>query len=174
MAQAAHPQHPNAPFTPTGGLKMVRCVLNGRSIEATATRFQIDAKTVRKWRNRYLAEGTDGLQDRSSRPIHAPNATPPRERGRILRLRRTKRWGADHIAHHVGRAPSTVQGILNKYDVGRLDRGDRATADPVQRYQRDRPGELIPVDVNKIAGIPDGGGWRTRCRGYPGEGAIAR
>ena len=169
MSQAT-PQHPNAPLTPTGRLKMVRLVIHdGWSIEATATRFQIDAKTVRKWRDRYLAEGTQGLQDRSSRPHRSPNATPPREAARILRLRRSKRWGADHIAHHVGRAPSTVQGILNKYGQGRLDRGDRATAEPIVRYQRDRPGELIHVDVKKIAGIPDGGGHRTRGRGYPGQ-----
>jgi len=168
-------QHPNAPLTPAGRLKMVRCVIeHGWTIEATATRFQVDAKTVRKWRDRYLAEGADGLGDRSSRPHRSPNITPPRERARILRLRRTKRWGADHIAHHVGRAPSTVQAILNRYGVGRLDRGDRATAPPVRRYQRDTPGELIHVDVKKIAGIPDGGGWRTRGKGYPGEGAKDR
>lgn len=59
--------------------------------------------------------------------------------------------------------------------MGRLDRGDRATdTRPVRRYQRDTPGELIHVDVKKIAGIPDGGGWRTRGRGYPSEGARHR
>jgi transposase InsO family protein len=88
-------------------------------------------------------------------------------------LRRKRRWGADHIAHETGLAASTVQNILNRAGLGRLDRGDRATnTQPVQRYQRDRPGELIHVDVKKIAGIPDGGGWRTRGRGYRGEKAT--
>ena len=56
---------------------MVACVLeDGWTIEATAERFQVDAKTVRKWRDRYLAEGDAGLFDRSSRPHRSPNATP--------------------------------------------------------------------------------------------------
>lgn len=75
----------------------------------------------------------------------------------------------------VGLAASTVQNILNRAGLGRLDRGDRATnREPVRRYQRDTPGELIHVDVKKLAGIPDGGGWRVRGRGYRGEGAASR
>ena len=59
--------------------------------------------------------------------------------------------------------------------MGRLDRGDRATdTEPVRRYQRDRPGELIHVDVKKIAGIPHGGGWRVHGRGFPGDFELAR
>ncbi len=93
----------------------------------------------------------------------------------MLGLRRKRRWGADHIAHEVGLATSTVQNILNAAGEGRLDRGDRATdREPVRRYQREHPGELIHVDVKKLAGIPDGGGWRTRGRGYEGEHAKAR
>jgi transposase InsO family protein len=83
----------------------------------------------------------------------------------VLHLRRKRRWGADRIAHEVGLAASTVQAILNAAGRGRLDRGDRATKEPVVRYQRDRPGELIHVDVKKISGIPDGGGWRVHGRG---------
>ena len=56
---------------------MVCCVLErGWTIEATAERFQVDAKTVRKWRDRFVAEGEAGLQDRSSRPYQSPNRTP--------------------------------------------------------------------------------------------------
>ncbi|MCU1396973.1 MAG: transposase [Acidimicrobiales bacterium] len=58
-----------------------------------------------------------------------------------------------------------MQCILNAAGVGRLDSGDRATREPVVRYQRDRPGELIHVDVKKIAAIPNGGGWRVHGRG---------
>jgi transposase InsO family protein len=72
-------------------------------------------------------------------------------------------------------AASTVQTILNRAGLGRLDRGDRATSHSrPQRYQRDTPGELIHVDIKKIAGIPDGGGWRIRGKGYPGEQAKSR
>ena len=156
----ARSQHPNAVMTPAGRRRMVDCVLvRGWTVEATAERFQVDAKTVRKWRDRFVADGDAGLQDRSSRPARSPNRTPLACRRRVLQLRREHRWGADHIAFEVGIAASTVQSILRAAGVGRLDRGDRATAPPV-RYERDRPGELIHIDVKKIGGIPAGGGWR--------------
>lgn len=160
-------QHPNASLTPLGRRKMIACVLDrGWTIEATAERFQVDAKTVRKWRDRYIAEGAKGLMDRSSRPHRSPNRTPELCRRRIIELRRQRRWGAAHIGHEVGRAGSTVQKILTAEGLGRLDSGDRATnTTPVIRYQRDRPGELVHVDVKKLAGIPDGGGWRIHGRG---------
>lgn len=163
----ARTQHPNAVLTPNGRHRMVRCVLEkGWSIEATAERFQIDAKTVRKWRDRFIAEGSFGLRDRSSRPHHSPNKTSPRGRAEVIRLRRKRRWGADHIAFETGLAASTVQNILRAEGLGRLDSGDRATnPEPIRRYQRDRPGELVHVDVKKLAGIPDGGGWRIHGRG---------
>jgi len=155
---------------------MVGCVLDdGWAVTATAERFQVDAKTVRKWRDRFLAEGETGLWDRSCRPRRSPNRTPKRLRNRVITLRRKRRWGADHIGYETGLAASTVQNILNRAGLGRLDRGDRAThTTKPQRYQRDTPGELIHVDVKKIAGIPDGGGWRSRGRGYQGEEAKSR
>ena len=120
-------QHPNAPLTPQGRRRMVDCVVErGWTIEATAARFQVDAKTVRKWRDRFLTEGTAGLMDRSSRPHRSPNRTPLQLRRRVIRLRLKRRWDADHIGFEVGLAASTVQGILNRAGVGRLDRGDRA------------------------------------------------
>ena len=70
-------QHPNASLAPRGRRKMVRLVIDDRwTIEAAADRFQVDAKTLRKWRNRYLTEGDAGLLDRSSRPHRSPHATP--------------------------------------------------------------------------------------------------
>ena len=145
---------------------MVDCVLVKKwSVASTAERFQVDPKTVRKWRDRFEAEGPAGLQDRSSRPHTSPNRTPRARRRECIRLRTKRRWGADHIGHEVGLAASTVQNILNAEGLGRLDVGDRAEVEPVVRYQRDRPGELIHVDVKKLAAIPDGGGWRTHGRG---------
>jgi transposase InsO family protein len=165
VAQAKS-QHPNAVLTPTGRLRMVRCLVEQQwTIEAAAERFQIDAKTVRKWRDRYLAEGSPGLSDRSSRPRSSPRATEPTRCRQVLELRRRHRWGAAHLAHEVDLAPSTVQAILNRAGVGRLDRGDRAIdRPPVHRYERSRPGELVHVDVKKLAKIPDGGGWKVKGR----------
>jgi Homeodomain-like domain/Integrase core domain len=136
----------------------------------TAERFQIDAKTVREWRDRFLAEGEAGLWDRPSRPHRSPNRTPARLRRRVLHLHRKHRWGAEHIAHELGLAASTVGAILRAAGQGRLDRGDRASADPVHLYQREHPGELIHVDVKKLSAIPKGGGWRLHGRGNDGHG----
>lgn len=162
----ARRQHPNAPLTPEGRRRMVRCVIDrGWSVEAAAERFQVDAKTVRKWRDRFIAEGSPGLLDRSSRPHRSPNRTPGDRRAEVVRLRLERRWGANHIGHDLAMAASTVQAILRSEGLGRLDVGDRATAEPVRRYQRDRPGELVHVDVKKLAGIPPGGGWKVHGRG---------
>jgi transposase InsO family protein len=88
----------------------------------------------------------------------------------VIHLRLKRRWGADHIGFKVGLAASTVQNILNAAGLGRLDRGDRATnREPVRRYQRDTPGELIHVDIKKLGAIPDGGGWRIYGRGNNGH-----
>lgn len=161
-------QHSNAVLTPKHRRRMVDCVLEGGwTIEATAERFQVDAKTVRKWRDRFLTEGPAGLQDRSSRPHRSPNRTPRQARRRVIELRRRRRWGAQHIAQEVRLASSTVQSILRQAGLARLDCGDRATNGSRQprRYQRDRPGELVHVDVKKLAAIPTGGGWRMHGRG---------
>jgi len=147
---------------------MVGCVIEqGWTIEATAERFQVDAKTVRKWRDRFIVEGDAGLFDRSSRPHRSPNRTPPRRRAAVVDLRLQHRWGAAHIGHELAMAASTVQSILRAEGLARLDRGDRATAtEPVHRYERDRPGELVHVDVKKLAGIPIGGGWKIHGKGF--------
>jgi transposase-like protein len=80
-------QHPNAPLTPAGRRRMVECVVvNGWSVTATAERFQVDPKTVRKWRDRFVAEGAAGLEDRSSRPHHSPGRTSRGVRRRINRV----------------------------------------------------------------------------------------
>jgi transposase-like protein len=108
-------QHPNAPLTPEGRRRMVDCVLvRGWTVAATAERFQVDAKTVRKWRDRFLAEGEAGLCDRSSRPRSSPNRTPRAVRRRVVRLRKTRRKGAAWIGHHepprVARRLQTLRG----------------------------------------------------------------
>ena len=118
----ARQQHPNAVLTPTGRARMVACVIeDGWTIEATAERFQVDAKTVRKWRDRFLTEGAAGLCDRSSRPHSSPNQTRLAIQRRVVALRCRHRWGAAHIGHELGVAPSTVQAILHREGLGRLD-----------------------------------------------------
>lgn len=165
MTQTRRPQHPNAALTPVQRLKMVRVVVDGGwSVTAASQQFQVDPKTVRKWVQRYRGEGSGGLEDRSSRPRRSPNATPEPKRREVIKLRRRCRRGAGFISHVTGVPASTVQRICVSAGLGRLDRGDRSSGSPeqvVRRYQRETPGELIHVDIKKLAGIPDGGGWRV-------------
>ena len=107
-------QHPNAPLTPVGRRRMVACVVDqGWTVTVTSERFQVDAKTVRKWRDRFLSEGDAGLVDRSSKPHRSPNRTPRSLRQQVIHLRLKRRWCADHIAFKVSLAPSPVQTILH-------------------------------------------------------------
>ena len=163
-------QHPNASLTPRGRLRMVKLVIDqGWPAAAVAERFQVDPKTVRKWRDRFLAEGPDGLRDRSSRPRRSPARTPERTAGEVRRLRVGYRWVPARIGYQVGLAASTVHRIITDAGLGRLDQGDRTPPqEEVVRYQRERPGELVHIDVKKLAGIPDGGGWRIHGKGRAG------
>ena len=171
MSEVRRPQHPNAALTVAQRLKMACLVVeDGWSAAAASQRFQVDAKTVRKWAGRYRREGRAGLEDRSSRPRNSPNRTPEAQRRRVVELRRRCRRGAGFIACVTGVPASTVQRILAAEGLGRLDRGDRSTGPPPKplRYQRETPGELVHVDVKKLPAIPDGGGWRIHGRGNAG------
>ena len=170
MAQTRRPQHPNAALTPTQRLKMVRLVGDGWSVAAAAQRFQVDDKTTRKWVDRYRCEGEAGMGDRSSRPCHSPRRTPEPQRQRVIELRRRTRRGAGFIAHVCAMHASTVHRICAQAGLGRLDRGDRSCGPPPKplRYEREKPGELVHVDVKKLPAIPGGGGWRTHGRGNAG------
>ena len=127
---------------------------------------------LRKWRDRFIAEGVSGLEDRSSRPHHSPSPARRRCVKKVVHLRTHRRGGPAHIAKEVGAAPSTIQRILARESPGRLNHGDRATPVPLQRYQRGRSGELLHVDVKKLGRIPDGGGWRIHVRQVSGRNAM--
>ena len=71
---------------------MVRLVIDDRwTIEATADKFQVDAKTVRKWRDRFLTDGETGLFDRWSRPHSSRHQTSEPCRRRIIERRKQRR-----------------------------------------------------------------------------------
>ena len=123
--------------------------------------LQVSRATVAKWVKRYRLEGTEGLNDRSSRPHRCPRRTSAGTEAFVLAERRRLRCGPDDLAARLGLAPVTVWRILRRHGCSRLADYDRTHAVPV-RYQRERPGELVHIDVKKIGRIPDGGGWRLR------------
>ena len=152
--------HANAALTPRARLRVAELVVeDGYPISEVAARFQCSWPTVKRWVDRYRA-GDRQLLDRSSRPRTSPTKTPLAVTKRLVSLRLRLREGPVQLAARVRVAPSTVHQVLVRCRLNRLAHVDRATGDPVRRYEHDRPGSLIHVDVNKLGNIPDGGGWR--------------
>ena len=129
-----------------------------------AAAMGISRKCVRTWIDRYAAEGEAGLHDRSSRPHTMPTQTSEEVEQRVVALRRRERRGPEWISVELGVPARTVSRILRRHHVphlaacdpitGEVIRASKATAVP---YERDRPGELVHMDVKKIGRIPDGG-----------------
>lgn len=116
----------------------------------------VTSKTVRKWRDRFAAEGEAGLRDRSARPLRSPGRLPAVTVEQIEALRRQRRSGPA-IARHLGMPVSTVGLALRRLGLGRLRALDPRPQ--VIRYQREHPGELIHLDIKKLGRI-DGIGHR--------------
>ena len=102
--------------------------------------------------------------DRTSRPRSSPRRTPTRTERRIIKVRVVRRWGPARIAHLLRLVPSTVHRVLTRYRLARLTHLDRATGRVIRRYERERPGELVHVDIKKLGNIPDGGGHKALGR----------
>ncbi|MFI5857338.1 IS481 family transposase [Streptomyces parvulus] len=157
--------HRNAPLTATGRLRLARCVVvDGWPLRRAAERFQVSPTTAWRWATRYRALGPGGMDDRSSRPHRSPRRTPTRIERRIIKVRLTRRWGPARIAGLLDLSASTVHRVLTRFGLARLSHTDRATGAVIRRYERNRPGELVHVDIKKLGNIPDGGGHKTLGR----------
>lgn len=156
--------HGKAKLTPAGRLLLVeRIDRQGWAAAHAAAMAGVSRATAYKWLARWRAEGVAGLHDRSSRPHTMPSRTSPAREAALLELRRSWRRGPHLLGGRLGMPPSTVHAVLARHGLSRLSRMDRVTGDVI-RYERDHPGELIHVDVKKIARVPDGGGWRAHGR----------
>lgn len=139
--------HENARLTVHGRERIVRQVLSGQTPKAVSEAAGVCPRTVRKWMARYRAEGLAGLQDRNSRPRRLHRPTPPETVNRIEALRRERR-PASHIAKEVGVSPATVSRVLKRLGLNKLKALD--PPEPVRRYERETPGELIHIDIKKL------------------------
>ena len=148
--------HQNARLTPHGRERIVRQVLSGQTPKAVSAAAGVCPRTVRKWVDRYRREGLAGLQDRSSRPHRLYRPTPQEVVDRVERLRR-QRYTGKQIAAELGISPATVSRILHRLGISKL--AALEPAEPVRRYERHRPGELIHIDIKKLGKI-DGVGHR--------------
>ena len=141
-----------------------RVVVERWSVAEAAAAAEVSVRCARKWVRRYLAEGELGLLDRSSAPTRVANRTPERRVEAIAALRRLRFTGPE-IAELLGMALSTVSGILTRIGLGKLG---RLGLEPARRYERERPGELVHVDVKKLGRIQRGAGKRVLGRSQRG------
>jgi transposase InsO family protein len=140
--------HKNASLTPKGREAMVRNVIEGGlSKAAAAQRFNTTGKTVAKWVERFRAEGEAGLQDRSSKPRSSPSQTAPAVCAAVEALRRQRHTG-EQIAAEVGVSAATVSRILKRLGLNRLSALE--PAEPIRRYERAAPGEILHIDIKKL------------------------
>ncbi len=158
--------HKNARLTPKGREVMVRAVVDhGLSKAAAARQFNTTPKTVGKWVERFRVQGLDGLHDRSSRPLSSPSQTALATCDQVEALRRQRRTGKQ-IAAELRLSPATVSRILKRLGLNRLNSLEPEA--PVRRYERERPGELIHIDIKKLGRFTRPGhrvtGVRKGCR----------
>ena len=139
--------HKNARLTPKSRAELVRRVMEGQPKDQVAAAFGVSARTAAKWVERFQAEGEAGLQDRSSRPHRLYRPTPPQTVSRIESLRRERR-PASHIALELGVSPATVSRVLTRLGLNKLKALD--PPEPVRRYERQTPGELLHIDIKKL------------------------
>jgi transposase InsO family protein len=140
--------HKNARLTPKGREEMVRAVADrGMSKAAAAHQFNTTPKTVGKWVDRFCAEGVDGLRDRSSRPLSSPNQIPLATADAVENLRRERRT-QEHIAAEIGISKASVSRILKRRGLSRLS--SLELQEPHPRYEREKPGEIIHLDIKKL------------------------
>jgi transposase InsO family protein/transposase-like protein len=151
--------HANAALTLSQRRRMVRLVVQEEwSVAAAAAEFKTSARTCSKWVARYREASEAGLLDRSSACDVVANRTDERRIEAIAALRRLRMTGPE-IAEVLEMPVSTVSGILTRIGMGRLG---RLGLEPAERYERERPGELIHIDVKKLGRIQGGAGKRVR------------
>ena len=157
--------HANAVLTPRTRERLALLVVkDGWTYAAAAKMFMVSPRTAKKWADRYRAEKSAGMGDRSSRPRCSPNKTSAQVVKQIVALRWRQRLGPVQIGGRLGLPASTVHAVLSRCRINRLSQIDRVTGEPLRRYEHDHPGSLIHVDVTKFANIPDGGGHKFLSR----------
>ena len=158
--------HKGARLTVYSREQIVARIQAGTKSAEVAAAFGVSLRTVRKWLARFRAGGQAALSNRASAPARVARRLPDRLVAQALHLRRSLRLAGAEIARKLGLARSTVARWLARAGMGRLARLD--PPEPVRRYQRARPGELIHLDIKKLGRFDRPGhrvtGTRRGCR----------
>lgn len=166
--------HANAPLTPQGRLRLCQRITSGWTITAAAESMNVSRQTASKWWNRFCDHGVAGLEDRSSRPRSCPHQTPAKVERRIVALRQSRKLGPARLAGIVGVPASTVHRVLVRHGVNRLRWMDRPTGRVIRRIETSRCGELVHIDVKKLARVPNGGGHKVHGRAGTKNGSMSK
>jgi transposase InsO family protein len=171
--------HRNARLTFHGRRLLVERVLDGMPVAHVAKAMGVSRQCAHRWVARFDSEGEAGLHDRSSRPLTCPKRTSPQVEQQVLDARAVHRKGQDWLGPELGVPARTVSRILRRHEVPRLCQCDPLTGQVIRaskttaiRYERERPGELVHMDVKKLGRIPDGGGWRVHGRAVASDTAA--
>jgi len=143
---------------------VVERLQSGRSAGVVAEELGVSRATVYKWWRRFQVEGEKGLVDRSSRPQSSPSRLSAAAEAEILELRQSAKLGPHQLASRLGRPRSTCYKVLRRHGLHRLDWMDRPSGRVIRRYEWERPGQMVHVDVKKLGRIPPGGGHRMLGR----------
>ena len=163
--------HARAKLTALGRQLLVdRVLIDGWKPADAAKAMGVSRQTAYKWLRRFRDEGVVGLEDRSSAPRRCPHRLGAEVVESIVAARLETLQGPHRLGYALGRPRSTIYGVLHRAGISRLGFIDRPTR-TVVRYERERPGELLHVDVKKLGRIRDGGGWKMLGRGVnrPGD-----
>lgn len=152
--------HKNARLTPSGRVLLVQRIEQGWTVAQSAQASGVSLRTAYRWLGRYR-NGDRHLDDRSSAPHHCPHLLADTQVAAIERLRRQRQTGPI-IAQALGMARSTVGLVLRRLGLNRLALLQPKL--PVVRYERQRPGEMIHLDIKKLGKI-NGIGHRFLPRG---------
>jgi transposase InsO family protein len=156
--------HAKAPLTPEGRRRLCERIEAGWTVAGAADSMGVSRQTAHKWWRRYRELGEAGLVDRSSRPHTCPRRLDPKVERRLVELRRTRRVGPARLTGEVGVPASTLHRVFQRNGISRLSDLDPTTGRVIRRIETARPGELVHIDVKKLAKIPPGGGWRVNGR----------
>jgi transposase InsO family protein len=139
--------HQNARLTPKGREVLVKRLERGEHRVDVGCAMGVSTRTVYKWAKRFREQGLEGLQDRSSRSAISPAQTQPDIEARVVQLRRERRI-MDRITEETGVSRATVGRILKRHGLNRWR--DLEPCEPVIRYERDNPGDMIHIDIKKL------------------------